>query len=67
VIDVKSSRPESPEEVAERVRTGLQVVAPERLVVNPDCGLRHVPVAAARAKLHAMVDGTAMVRRELTG
>lgn len=67
VIDVKSSRPETADEVAERVRHGLEVVAPERLVVNPDCGLRHVPVAVARAKLRAMVDGTSAVRAELAG
>jgi 5-methyltetrahydropteroyltriglutamate--homocysteine methyltransferase len=35
-------------------------------MVNPDCGLRHLPPDVARAKLHAMVAGTGQVRRELT-
>ena len=38
-----------------------------RLVINPDCGLRHLPAEVARAKLRAMVAGAAMVRTELTG
>jgi 5-methyltetrahydropteroyltriglutamate--homocysteine methyltransferase len=67
VIDVKSTRAETAEDVADRVRRGLAVVPAERLVVNPDCGLRHVPVATARTKLQAMVDGAATVRAELTG
>ncbi len=60
-------RAETAEDVADRVRHGLEVVPAERLVINPDCGLRHVPVAIARAELQAMVDGAAIVRAELTG
>jgi len=33
-------------------------------VINPDCGLRHVPADAARAKLRALVAGAAQVRAE---
>ena len=33
-------------------------------MVNPDCGLRHLPADVARAKLRAMVAGAAEVRRE---
>jgi 5-methyltetrahydropteroyltriglutamate--homocysteine methyltransferase len=36
-------------------------------VINPDCGLRNLTGAVARAKLAAMVAGTAEVRRSLTG
>jgi methionine synthase II (cobalamin-independent) len=36
-------------------------------MINPDCGLRHLAPEVARAKLHAMVAGAAMVRAELTG
>jgi 5-methyltetrahydropteroyltriglutamate--homocysteine methyltransferase len=67
VIDVKTTRAETAEDVADRVRRGLEFVPAERLVVNPDCGLRHVPVAVARTKLRALVDGAATVRAELTG
>jgi 5-methyltetrahydropteroyltriglutamate--homocysteine methyltransferase len=67
VIDVKTHRVERAELVAARIRRALKVVAPDRLVVNPDCGLRHLPPAVARAKLAAMVDGAALVRAELAG
>ena len=65
VIDVKTEQVESPDLVAARIRRALKVVAAEQLVINPDCGLRHVPPAAARAKLAAMVAGAAQVRAEL--
>src|SRR5262249_25201189 len=38
VIDVKGFYPETPEDVAERIRRVLKVWPAERLVVNPDCG-----------------------------
>jgi len=65
VIDVKSTSAETPLQVADRIRRALEIVPADRLVINPDCGLRHVPGPVARAKLAAMVEGTAIVRREL--
>jgi 5-methyltetrahydropteroyltriglutamate--homocysteine methyltransferase len=67
VIDVKNPSPESPELIAARVRRALQVVPPDRLMINPDCGLRHVPAVSARAKLRAMSAGAAQVRAEVLG
>jgi 5-methyltetrahydropteroyltriglutamate--homocysteine methyltransferase len=65
VIDVKSAEVERPELVASRIRRALELVPADRLVVNPDCGLRHVSGGVARAKLAAMVAGTAIVRSEV--
>jgi 5-methyltetrahydropteroyltriglutamate--homocysteine methyltransferase len=65
VIDVKTTEVEPPELVAARIRQALAVVPAGRLVINPDCGLRHLPAEVARHKLRAMVAGTAQVRREL--
>jgi len=65
VIDVKSAGVEDPALVAAHIRRALEVVPPERLMVNPDCGLRHLPPEVARAKLRAMVTGTAQARQEL--
>jgi 5-methyltetrahydropteroyltriglutamate--homocysteine methyltransferase len=65
VIDVKTEQVESPELVAARIRRALRVVAPAKLVINPDCGLRHMPPQVARAKLAAMVAGAALVRAEI--
>jgi 5-methyltetrahydropteroyltriglutamate--homocysteine methyltransferase len=67
VIDVKSHDVESPAVVAERIRRALQALPADRLTVNPDCGLVHLPSAVALAKLSAMVDGADTVRRELQG
>jgi 5-methyltetrahydropteroyltriglutamate--homocysteine methyltransferase len=65
VIDVKSSAVETPEQVAARIRRGLEYVDPGRLMINPDCGLRHLAPEVARSKLRAMVAGAAIVRAEL--
>jgi 5-methyltetrahydropteroyltriglutamate--homocysteine methyltransferase len=65
VIDVKSTAVESPDLVAARIRRALEYVDPGRLVVNPDCGLRHLAPEVARSKLRAMVAGAAIVRTEL--
>jgi 5-methyltetrahydropteroyltriglutamate--homocysteine methyltransferase len=65
VIDVKSPSVERPDLVADRIRRALEYVDPGRLVVNPDCGLRHLAPEVARGKLRAMVSGAAIVRSEL--
>lgn len=67
VIDVKTEQVETAETVAARIRRALRFVPPGELTVNPDCGLRHLPPPVARAKLAAMVAGTALVRAELAG
>lgn len=67
VIDVKSHTIETPELVASRVRRALDVLPPERLIINPDCGFRHLPAEVVRQKLRALTAGTAAVRREVLG
>jgi len=66
VIDVKAAEVEPAGLVASRIRRALEFVPAERLMINPDCGLRHLPADVARAKLRAMVTGTVQVRQELT-
>jgi 5-methyltetrahydropteroyltriglutamate--homocysteine methyltransferase len=65
VLDVKTEQIESAELVAARIRKALRTFPAEKLIINPDCGLRHLPGDVARAKLTAMVEGTAAVRRTL--
>lgn len=65
VVDVKSEEVESVEVVRDRIRRAVDAVDPQRVAVNPDCGLRHLPAAVARAKLAVMVEATAAVRSEL--
>ncbi|MBI3329796.1 MAG: methionine synthase [Nitrospinae bacterium] len=66
VIDVKSFYPETPEDVAARIRCALQHVKPEKLYLNPDCGFGWSPRGITVQKLQAMVAGTKIVRAELT-
>jgi len=65
VVDVKTELIESAELIAARIRKALETFPAEKLTINPDCGLRHLPADVARAKLVAMVEGTVAVRRSL--
>ena len=65
VVDVKSFYVEKPEDVAERIRSVLEYVSPERLYINPDCGFFQLPRWLSYLKLEAMVAGAAIVRAEL--
>ncbi|MFY9927043.1 MAG: hypothetical protein WAK82_03470 [Streptosporangiaceae bacterium] len=67
VIDVKSAEVESVELVASRIRRALDYVPASRLMINPDCGLRHLAPEVARRKLRAMVAGAELIRAELAG
>jgi 5-methyltetrahydropteroyltriglutamate--homocysteine methyltransferase len=67
VIDVKNPAPEPTELIVARIRQALRVLPPDRLMINPDCGLRHLPAEVARAKLRAMSDGASIARAEILG
>jgi 5-methyltetrahydropteroyltriglutamate--homocysteine methyltransferase len=65
VLDVHSHRVESREEVKEGIRRGLEVLRPEQMYVDPDCGLKTRTVDEAFAKLRVLVDAVREVRAEL--
>jgi 5-methyltetrahydropteroyltriglutamate--homocysteine methyltransferase len=65
VLDVKTAEVESVPLVERRIERALAIVSPERLLVTPDCGLRHLPATAARAKLSAMTTAAAAVRARI--
>lgn len=67
VVDVKSFYPETPEQVATRIRTLLEHVPAERLWLNPDCGFNHSARWVCAEKLHALAAGTSLVRNEIAG
>ena len=67
VIDLSDMSVETPQTVADRIRKALAYVPAERVVVAPDCGMKYLPRAIAFAKMRAMADGAALVRRELNG
>jgi 5-methyltetrahydropteroyltriglutamate--homocysteine methyltransferase len=66
VLDLSTSTAESPAMVADRIRAGLKHIAPEKLVPAPDCGMKYLPRSLAFAKLKALAEGAAIVRRELS-
>ncbi|MGH6967693.1 MAG: hypothetical protein ACREEL_00830 [Stellaceae bacterium] len=67
VIDLNDPKIETPATVAARIRRVFAAVSPERIVAAPDCGMKYIPRETAFAKLKALADGAAIVRRELRG
>ena len=65
VISMGDPAPETPETVASRTRAALAHLPPERLIPAPDCGMKYIPRDLAFAKLKALAEGAAIVRREL--
>jgi 5-methyltetrahydropteroyltriglutamate--homocysteine methyltransferase len=64
VLDVHSHRIETKEEIKEGILRGLEVLKPEQMYVDPDCGLKTRTVEEAFAKLEAMVAAVREVRAE---
>ncbi|HTH97540.1 MAG TPA: 5-methyltetrahydropteroyltriglutamate--homocysteine methyltransferase [Stellaceae bacterium] len=67
VLDLSDMNVETPDAIAKRIRRALPHVDAEKVIVAPDCGLKYLPRDVAFGKMKAMVDGAAIVRKELTG
>jgi 5-methyltetrahydropteroyltriglutamate--homocysteine methyltransferase len=67
VSDLGDQEVESPATIADRIRSALEFIPPERLVLAPDCGMKYLPRAVAFGKLQALVAGARTVRAELEG
>ena len=65
VIDVKGFNPDTPEDVARRIRKVLEVCRPDKLTVNPDCGFGWSPRYMCNEKLRGLAAGVALVRKEI--
>jgi 5-methyltetrahydropteroyltriglutamate--homocysteine methyltransferase len=65
VLDLARKDAEPSQEVAARIRAALKFVPAERLVPAPDCGMKYLARETAFAKLKALADGAAIVRKEL--
>jgi len=63
-IDLSDMNVETPETVAARVRRALKYVAPENVVIAPDCGMKYLPREVAFGKMVAMVEGARILRKE---
>ncbi|HTP94723.1 MAG TPA: uroporphyrinogen decarboxylase family protein [Burkholderiales bacterium] len=67
VLDLSDMNVETPQTVAARIRRALPYVPAENVIVAPDCGMKYLPREVAFGKMRAMVEGAAIVRRELGG
>jgi 5-methyltetrahydropteroyltriglutamate--homocysteine methyltransferase len=66
-LDLNDMAVETPEAVAARIRRALPYVAPEHVVLAPDCGMKYLPREVARGKLRAMVAAAKLLRAEHGG
>jgi 5-methyltetrahydropteroyltriglutamate--homocysteine methyltransferase len=51
--------------VVDRIKRALAYVAPEDVVLAPDCGMKYLPHASAMGKMKAMVAAAMLLRAEL--
>jgi 5-methyltetrahydropteroyltriglutamate--homocysteine methyltransferase len=65
VIDVHNHAVEDVKEVRDGIRKALKHVPPERLWIEPDCGLKTRTPEEVRAKLKVMVAARDSIRKEL--
>ncbi|WP_332825887.1 uroporphyrinogen decarboxylase family protein [Ramlibacter sp.] len=66
-LDLSDEHVEDPEEVAKRVRRALKHIAPEQVVLAPDCGMKYMRREVAQGKLRAMVQAAQILRKEYGG
>jgi 5-methyltetrahydropteroyltriglutamate--homocysteine methyltransferase len=65
VSDVHSHRVETEDEVVRGIKLALEVLPPERIFIDPDCGLKTRTVEEAEEKMRTIVGAVRRVRREL--
>jgi 5-methyltetrahydropteroyltriglutamate--homocysteine methyltransferase len=63
-LDLSDMQVETPQKVVERVQRALRYIAPERVILAPDCGMKYLPREVAFGKLQALVAGAAILRQE---
>mgnify|MGYP001576308694 CR=1 FL=1 len=64
VLDVHTDYVEPPELVRDRILYAAKLLGPERIYVNPDCGLRTRSLDISFAKLRNMVEGARLAREQ---
>lgn len=63
-IDLSDMNVETPEVITGRVRSALKHVAPQQVVLAPDCGMKYLPREVAQGKLESMVEAARRLRGE---
>ncbi len=65
VVDVHNHITESLEEVKASIKRGLEVLPPDRLYIDPDCGLKTRTVEEAKDKMRVIARAVKEVKAEL--
>ena len=65
MLDLSKEEIEPPNLIADRIRSALNFLSPERLIVSPDCGLKYLTRRVAVGKLSSLAQAAAMVNAEL--
>ena len=65
IYDIHSPRVPSQREMEDLLEKALQVLTPQQLWVNPDCGLKTRGWAEVKPALTAMVAAAKKIRRQL--
>ncbi|HVZ37146.1 MAG TPA: uroporphyrinogen decarboxylase family protein [Polyangiaceae bacterium] len=61
-LDLSDLSVETPETVVARIERALEFVAPENVVLAPDCGMKYLPPEVAFGKLQSMVEAARRLR-----
>ncbi len=64
VVDVHSHVVETKAQVVERIEQALSIFDPQKLYIDPDCGLKTRTVEEARGKLEVIIEATRAVKEE---
>ncbi len=64
-IDVASETVETPDEVADTLRTALEFVDADKLIPSTNCGMAPLPRGVALEKLSALSAGADIIRKEI--
>lgn len=65
VVDVHNHRLESLDEVKAGIRRAMKQIPPDKIFVDPDCGLKTRTVEEAKAKLALVAEATHEIKREM--
>ncbi len=66
-LDLNDPAVETPETIVARIKRALPYVAPENVILAPDCGMKYLPRDVAFAKLTVMVAAAKRLREEFAG
>jgi 5-methyltetrahydropteroyltriglutamate--homocysteine methyltransferase len=64
VLDVHTHKVESVEEVVRGIKSALEILPPEKVYVDPDCGLKTRTWDEAAAKIKVMIEAVRRVKAE---